>query len=82
MTRGLVAMTAAEIWERDEARVAALAPEDALSVLTDALRRVQANEAKRIGVPFLDPCYHGCDPDWRALLFAHADLCRVLARKL
>lgn len=69
----MAAMMAAE-----RARVAALDLPAAARALLDAARALAEHEADRLDIPFMDPTYHGCEPAWRALLYAAGDLRTVL----
>lgn len=42
----------------------------AVTRLLDAVDGLADQEARRLGIPMVDPTYHGCDPRWRSLLNA------------
>jgi hypothetical protein len=70
-----------EAWAAaEQARVDALDPGAAATALLGAVDQLAREEAMRLGVPFLDPTYHGCAPAWRRVLHAAADLQAVLGR--
>lgn len=67
-----------ELEAEENARLDALDIDSATLALVSAMQRLAQQEADRIGVPFLDPTYHGCDPVWREALNATADLAHVV----
>ena len=71
----------AAVMPEEEDRLATLGVLTAAEALVGAVERLAEQEADRIGVPFLDPTYHGCDPAWRDALDTARDINAVLGRE-
>jgi hypothetical protein len=74
LERELTFVSMADVVAEEEARLDAMSMGDAVRAVLAAVSALMDHEGDRIGAHPFDWTYHGCEPEWRAVGKACADL--------